>query len=493
MSEPYRLNDSTPINEGAGGYPLPVPIDLPNLDNTQLRRRAIQTARVIARNFAPLFTKKLLRQELPDKAGVRPLRRSFEELGATYVKFGQLLSSSPGVFGDVVANEFRTCLDAGPPVPLWKICKIVERELGRPLNEIFLKFSPEPIAAASIAVVHKAVLTDGRQVAVKVLRPGIETTVAADLDLMEPIFTLLARQIGVGLAGPLLQLLEGFREQVAEEMDFRNEMRTMLHHRHMMQKVHLPYVVIPEPFEEFSGRRVLTMEFLDGVPIDDLRGIEQFGVDPRPIVEDVVKAWFMTTIRNGTFHGDVHAGNLMLLRDGRMGVLDWGIVGRLSPDAHQFMRWVIEAALGDESAWQKIANHLRTIYGAGVVESLGLTESEMTDLIRQQIEPLLTQPFGQVSLATMFMGPQDKLGEAHAARISRQSPVNAIRKWREMRKIRKVALDHGGVGSDFDRGTFLIGKQLLYFERYGKMFLSDISLLADEEFFRDLLEQEPIE
>lgn len=493
MSQLHNRRSSTSAKDGTGGYPLPVPIDLPDLDGAQLRRRALQTARVIARNFAPVLAKKVLRQELPEKAGVRPLRKSFEELGATYVKFGQLLSSSPGVFGEDVADEFRTCLDAGPPVPFWKIRKIVERDLGRPLEEIYPEFSREPIAAASIAVVHQAILADGRQVAVKVLRPGIETTVAADLDLMEPVFTLLARQIGVGLAGPLLQLLEGFREQVAEEMDFRNEMRTMLHHRHMLKRVHLPYVVIPEPFEDFSGRNVLTMEFLDGVPIDDLSGIARFEVDPRPIVEEVVKAWFITTIRNGTFHGDVHAGNLMLLRDGRMGVLDWGIVGRLSPDAHQFMRWVIEAALGDESAWEKIANHVRTIYGAGVVESLGLTESEMTDLIRQQIEPLLTQPFGQVSLATMFMGPQDKLGEAQAERISRQSPVQVIRNWRNIRKVRHVAVGHGGVGSDFDRGTFLIGKQLLYFERYGKMFLSDISLLEDEDFFKDLLEQEPIE
>lgn len=475
------------------GHPLPVPINLPEIDPVQLRRRALNTVTVFTRNFAPLILEKVTRRKVSSHTRIAALRRSFEELGSTYVKFGQLLSSSPGVFGDEVANEFRSCLDAGPPVAFWKIRKIVERDLGASIESVYSKFSREPLAAASIAVVHRAQLADGRDVAVKILRPGIEKLVAADLDLMEPVFKILARQIGVGLAGPLLQLLEGFREQVAEEMDFRNEIRMMIHHRHMLTRVNLPRVVIPEPYPELSGRSILTMEYLDGVPIDDLSGIADFGIDPRPIIEEVVKAWFITTIRNGTFHGDVHAGNLMLLKDGRIGVLDWGIVGRLSADTHQFMRWVIEAALGDDSTWNKIAHHIRRIYGGAVLEGLGLTEAEMTDLVRRQIEPILTEPFGSVSLASMFLGPQDKLGEARAARIARRSPVGVIRDWRKIRKLRNVAAAHGGVGSDFDRGTFLIGKQLLYFERYGKMFLSDISLLEDENFFRNLLEEEPIE
>lgn len=472
--------------------PLPVPIDLPVPDRTQLRRRAIQTIRVAGRNIGPLIVRKVLRKELPEFALARPLRLTFEELGATYVKFGQLLGSSPGVFGTEVSDEFRTCLDTGPAVTFWKVRKSVERDLGRPIEEVFSEFDREPIAAASIAVVHHAVLRDGREVAVKVLRPGVEGTVCCDLDLMQPLFELLAQQVGVGVAGPLLQLLSGFREQVAEELDLRNEARAMTHYRGLLEHVDLPHIVVPEPYYEYSGRHVLTMEFLDGVPIDDLAGIAEFGVDPRPLVEEIVKGWFITCIRNGTFHGDVHAGNLMLMRDGRMGILDWGIVGRLDVETHQFMRWAIEAALGDESAWEKIGGHIRNVYGTAVMEGLGFSEEEMNDLIREQMEPIFTQPFGEVSLATMFTAPQDRMAEAKAGEAKARSIRQIIGNWRDMRRLRQLAEEHGGAGSDFDRGTFLLGKQLLYFERYGKMFLSDVALLEDEQFFRTLLAEQPI-
>src|SRR5437879_145772 len=108
------------------------------------------------------------------------------------------------------------------------------------------------------------------------------------------------------------------------------------------------------PPAAFSGPRVLTMEFLDGFPIDDLARIAELGVDPRPLIEQTVRGWFLTAIRYGVFHGDVHAGNLMLLRDGRIAALDWGIVGQLDPKTHRFFRRAIEAALGDEAAWDEV-------------------------------------------------------------------------------------------------------------------------------------------
>src|SRR5207244_10797135 len=119
-------------------------------------------------------------------------------------------------------------------------------------------------------------------------------------------------------------------------------------HPRLPPRVTLPLVAVPEPYPALSAARVLTMEFLDGVPIDDLARIAELGVDPRPLIEQTVRAWFLTTIRYGIFHGDVHAGNLMLLRDGRIAALDWGIVGQLDADIHRFFRRTIHAALGDE-------------------------------------------------------------------------------------------------------------------------------------------------
>src|SRR5207245_6504649 len=133
------------------------------------------------------------------------------------------------------------------------------------------------------------------------------------------------------------------------------------------------------------------MEFLDGVPIDDLAGIAELGVDPRPLVEQTVRGWFLTAIRYGVFHGDVHAGNLMLLRDGRIAALDWGIVGQLDPDTHRFFGRIIEAALGDESARDEVAARLRQGYRPAL-GALGLDAAGIAPFVRGVVGPGVPPP-----------------------------------------------------------------------------------------------------
>jgi len=175
--------------------------------------------------------------------------------------------------------------------------------------------------------------------------------VSVDMDLFQPLLELVARTTGEYVAGQMLQMFDGFRLQLGEELDLRNEARAIQHMRRLLGIVDLPLVTVPRVYPELSGMRVLTMEFLDGVPVDDLQRIESFGFDPAPVVIQTVKGFLLTTIRWGFFHGDVHAGNLMLLRDGRLGVIDWGIVGRLDHDTHMFFRHIVEAGLGDQEAW----------------------------------------------------------------------------------------------------------------------------------------------
>ncbi|MGH9075293.1 MAG: ABC1 kinase family protein, partial [Acidimicrobiales bacterium] len=427
---------------------------------------------------------------VPPGAWARPLRLTFEELGATFVKFGQLVGSSPGVFGEVVADELRTCLDTGPPVPVEQVRAAIEADLGMALADAFASFGAEPIGRASIAVVHRATLADGRPVAVKVLRPGIEETVATDLDLIQPLLELVVHETGDQTLTQLLQQLDGFRVQLGEELDLRNEARAMRHYRALLQMVDLPLVTVPEPFPELSGPRVLTMELLDGVPVDDLARVADFGYDPRPLVEQVLQAWFTTAIRWGMFHGDVHAGNLLLLRDGRIGVIDWGIVGRLDPETHQYFLRVLEAALGDESAWIDVARHVSRQYGAAIAQ-VGLDEAGLTALVRSTIEPMLTRPFGEVSLGALIQAPQEQINRSIGAEAGARSLAGIARRFRAQRRVRALTEAQGLHGSGWDRGTFLLTKQLLYFERYGRMFLSDVSLLDDREFFQAMLAGAP--
>jgi predicted unusual protein kinase regulating ubiquinone biosynthesis (AarF/ABC1/UbiB family) len=441
--------------------------------------------RIAARQFSSVVARRMFGRPLPREVFAAPLRQTFEALGATYVKFGPLVASSPGVFGDEFSNEFRSCLDTGPVVPFAAVRAAVEATVNRPLAQAFRRFEETPIGRASIAVVHRAELPDGRPVAVKVLRPGVEAVVATDLRLMRPLFDFLSLRVGVAEAGQLVRLLDGFREQVAEELDLRNEARAMTWFRELLVELGVDAIRVPATFPGLSGARVLTMDYLDGVPIDDLSAIAALGLDPRPLMETVVRAWLLIAVREGSFHGDVHAGNMLLLRDGRLGVLDWGIVGRLDADTHRFFRRVLQAAIGDEGAWADVAAQLQRAYGPALRNQLGLGDAELAAFVRGVMEPLLTRPFGEASLATLLAAIQGRVTPAdeHAPRGWRAR----LRRLREQRRLHAGVFAHGAVGSSFDRGTFLLGKQLLYFERYGKMFMADSSLLADRQFLARLL------
>ena len=426
---------------------------------------------------------------MPPALLAKPLRLAFEDLGGTFIKFGQILASSPGLFGPEISDEFRSCLDTGPEVPLAQVTAIIEDELGCSLSDVFAYFDPDPIGRASIAVVHRATLLDGREVAVKVLRPGIEHLVATDLDLMEPMFELLARWTGAQITGAIFQQLDGFRLQIGEEMDLRNEARAMETFRNLNTELNLDLVAVPEPFPEFSSRSVLTMEFLDGFAVDDLEAVVAHGADPAPLIEQLIRGFFMMTVKYRVFHGDVHAGNLLLLKDGRIGVIDWGIVGRLDDETHWFLCRMLAAVLGEQQAWDDVTAHVVKTYGPAIGEAMGMDDEQLALFIRGMIEPVLLKPFGEVSFAEMMNATQVQVAKAHGVEFSDYSIRSVIKRMRLQRRIHKMATDSGGLMSDFDRGYFLLGKQLMYFERYGKLFLKDSPILADPEFLRALLQE----
>lgn len=467
-------------------------LPLPATDGRDLRRRAVRIAAASARTLTiPLLRRAFRREEAPD-AFARPLRILFEHLGVTFVKFGQLVASSPGVFGDAVADEFRSCLDTGPVVDPAAVRTAVETTLGAPLGDAFASFDDVPIGRASMAVVHRATLHDGRTVAVKVLRPGIESTVATDLRLMGPLLDVLAFRVGIPEAGQLVRMLDGFREQLTEELDLRNEARAMEHHRELARDLGLDRIVVPEPYPALSGQRVLVMDFLDGVPIDDHAGIARLGLDPRPLLEELVRAWFITALRDGTFHADAHAGNILMLRDGRVGVVDWGIVGRLDERTRRFLRRTVEGALGDQTAWDDIAGDFLESYGPALIEGLGMDRAGLAAFSRSIVEPMLTRPFGEVSLGKFLAAWQGNVAEAEGRVVHPPTWRQRLARLRRQRDLHVGVAAHGGRGSEFDRGTFLLAKQLLYFERYGKMFLGDTSLLSDRAFFERLLGEGPL-
>ncbi len=462
----------------------------------QLVARGAEIGLAGARRMTPLLLRQAAelrrgRGLLSPAVAARPLRCMCEDLGATFMKFGQLVASSPGLVGEEVAGEFRAVLDTGAPVPFDAVCRSIESGLGMELGEAYRELDPEPIGRASIAVVYRGVLHDGREVAVKALRPGIALQAAADLRLMVPLAQLVAKETGEQVAGSVLQLLDGLGQQLGEELDLRNEARALAHFRTMIAGAGLGRIVVPEPYPALSSQNVLTMELLHGVAIDDLAAASRLGYDPAPLVEEVVRAFFTTTVRWGAFHGDLHAGNMLLLHDGRLGIIDWGIVGRLDPDTHRFVIRLLDAVLGDEAAWPDITAHLTRVYGQAIQVGLGLSDAELTTFLRGIVEPALTRPFGQVSLAAMLEAPLVPAAKARGAAAHERRLRTVARRVRTNRRMRRIADEAGGIMSEFTRGTFLLAKQFMYFERYGKLFLADRPILADRAFLGELVAAAP--
>lgn len=469
-----------------------VPLPRPSRMDVVRRLRLATTSST--RHLAPVMARLARRRPVTDATIARALRGIFDDMGGSFAKFGQLIGSSPSLFGEDVAAEFRSTLDDVVPVPFAEVKTTIEDELGLPLSHLFTSFDRTPVAAASLAVVHKATLPDGTTVAVKVLRPGIEARMAVDLAVMRPLFGIIGREIAIGIAGELPSLISGLEEQLCEEVDLRNEARSVRWFEHLRATMGLDRVRVPLPVEGYVSKRVLVMDFIDGVPVDHAEAIAERGIDPAPLVQECVKAWFATAICTGAFHGDVHAGNLLITDDGLLGVLDWGIVGRLDADTQHFFRRVVEGAMGDETAWSEVWQHAKTIYGPVLQEQSGLTDEQMAVLVRMQIEPIFSRPFGEIELTDLLMTPEAG-GPAGAAGTTADgtpaTPVNTFELWRSERRRRRALLASGVNDTAFDRGMFLLGKQLVYFDRYGKLFLPDVPLMWDQEAFVRLL-AEPV-
>lgn len=255
------------------------------------------------------------------------LRKSFEALGPTYVKLGQLIASGEALFPARYSEEFRKLLDRVPPFRGNVVVSTLEHELGRPVAELFSHLDERPIAAASIAQVHAAVLPDGREVVVKVQRPGIGERAARDIALMR-LFAKLAQRFSLhARRANLLAIIEDFESNLVLELDFRNEARRMREFNEVMASMGNDSVAAPVVHDALSSARVLTMERFTGWRLDDTEALHASGYDVQERLLTGIRAWFQTLILRGFFHGDVHAGNFMLLSDGRVGYLDFGIVG----------------------------------------------------------------------------------------------------------------------------------------------------------------------
>ena len=259
------------------------------------------------------------------------LRRVFEHLGPSYIKLGQFISSGRGLFPDLLVDEFAVCRDRCPTLSTRAVRRAVERELGS-LDSHFASFDFEPLAAASIAQVHTAILHDGTRVVVKVQRPGIAGEVEAHIRSMPPIARLLERRFSnLPVANPIA-VVTLFARTILEELDFRLEAENMVDVALDLEAAGVVDVVVPRPIPGLVTPRVLVMERLDGMRFDDLEEMQGAGIDTTALLLSGIRSLVEGATVFGRFHGDLHAGNILALPDGRFGLVDFGICARLDAD-----------------------------------------------------------------------------------------------------------------------------------------------------------------
>ena len=379
-------------------------------------------------------------------AAYRPLTRPMllrmwcEDMGPTFIKFGQIIASSAGMFPDPYVKEFQKVLDRVKPFPFSEVRRTLDEELGAEKSAHLVDIDPKPLASASIAQVHTAKLRDGTLVVIKVQRPGIIPRCMADMKLMRMLAGRVARmKKNVELANPV-GVVDDFTRTLTEELDFRREAENLDRFNDIMRELGHKHIHAPVPHHEYTTRKVLVMERFNGLRVDRFEEIRARGIDGETKLVDGLRAWFQCVVFYGFFHGDVHAGNLMLLDDETIGFLDFGIVGRFDDSARYLVTdYMIAFASGN---YRRLAEIIVEMAGAppdldmdGFIKDLGET-----------YRPLLTLSFGEVNYAEFLPGIQ-RTATRHRMRMPNE--------------------------------FILITKQLLYFDRYAKSLAPKLNVFTD--------------
>lgn len=355
------------------------------------------------------------------------LAADLERLGPTFVKLGQLLSTRADLLPLPYLDALARLQDRVEPFPFEDVEAIVHTELGVRLSKAFAEFDPKPLASASLGQVHRAALRDGRPVAVKVQRPAIREQIAEDLAVLEDIAEFLDRRTEWGRRYEFQGFLDEFRKTLLRELDYRQEAANQA----TLGKNLAGYdrIVVPQPVEDYTTERVLTMDFVRGRKVTALGPLGRLEMDGEPLADELFKAYLQQVLVDGFFHADPHPGNVFLTDDGRVALIDLGMVARISPEMQERLLKLLLAiseGRGDEAA--------------EVALRMGEIDRETFDepAYRRQIVELV----GQHQHATVG---EIQVG-AVVLEVSRASADNGIRVPRELTMLAKTLLNLDAVG-----------------------------------------------
>jgi predicted unusual protein kinase regulating ubiquinone biosynthesis (AarF/ABC1/UbiB family) len=375
------------------------------------------------------------------------LRQTFERLGATYIKLGQFIASSPSIFPREYVEEFQLCLDRTPPVPWRVIRRRLRDELGDTPEKLFAAVDPEPLASASIAQVHAARLKSGEDVVLKIQKPGVERIVATDLGMLALAARLTELVNPAASHASVAAIVDEIRTSMLEECDFRKEADNLREFREFLDRTGNTVAVAPRVYDAWSTRRVLVMERLYGAPLTDLDSLRRMTPDPEAALLNALNTWYASLMECREFHADLHAGNLLVLDDGRVGFIDFGIVGRIRESTWKALFSLAESV--PRADWSATAEALAT---------MGAT--------RDQVDT--------AALSRDLAKLADRLDHMDAQPV----PVGG-----EDRELNGLLMDLVAAGRRhgirFPREFTLLVKQFLYFDRYVRLLSPGLDLVSE--------------
>jgi predicted unusual protein kinase regulating ubiquinone biosynthesis (AarF/ABC1/UbiB family) len=382
------------------------------------------------------------------------LRESFESLGATYIKLGQFIASAPSLFPEEYVNEMQKCLDSVRPVPIGDIRRIIEHELGDKIQNIFYSFDERPLASASIAQVHAAITKEGLDVVVKVQRPDVHITLKTDMQILGLLTKILEWIAPEFKKSGLTGMFSEFQNSILQEIDFFKEAKNIEEFESYLLDAGEERARVPRVYHSLSAKKVLTMERFYGVPITDEAGLRNYTNNPRKVLNNALEIWFSSLATKGFFHADVHAGNVMILKDGQIGFIDFGIVGRISPNVWKGLLLFTQGiGMGEPK-----------MVAQGLISMDSTDKGVDADLLAKQLEGVFQE------MESLYMA----VAEGDAASFD-ESKINHM-----MYELKNIAEKNG---LKIPREFALLMKQLLYFDRYVKSIAPEINLFRDTQKF----------
>ncbi|MDZ4726826.1 MAG: AarF/UbiB family protein [Leptospira sp.] len=382
------------------------------------------------------------------------LRELFESLGATYIKLGQFIASAPSLFLEEYVEEMQKCLDSVRPVPYSDIRRVVEQELGDSIQNIFYNFDKKPLASASIAQVHSAITKEGLDVVVKVQRPDVHITLKTDMQILALLTRVLEWIAPEFKKSGLTGMFSEFQISILQEIDFIKEAANIEEFENYLLDIGEERARVPRVYHSLSTKRVLTMERFYGVPITDEVGLRQYTNNPRKVLNDALEIWFSSLATRGFFHADVHAGNVMILKDGQIGFIDFGIVGRISPNVWKGLL-LFTQGLGLGEA---------TMVAEGLIAMDSTDKGVDKNILAKQLGGVFTEM--ETLYSAMAIGDVSNFDE---------SKINHM-----MYDLKDIAEKSG---LKIPREFALLMKQMLYFDRYVKTMAPEINLFRDTQKF----------